>query len=132
MYTSATGMRLWRVVLLLNLALAVGLMLGYLAWGREAVRLGQELALARRLPGGAGVERTWQARGVVRAVLPELNVVVLTHEDLPGYMGAMTMGFRVRDPRLYAGLDIGDAVRFTLHGVPPNVEITAIAKEGGS
>jgi len=28
-------MRLWRVVLLLNLALAVGVLMGWLAWGRE-------------------------------------------------------------------------------------------------
>ncbi|HUM15663.1 MAG TPA: copper-binding protein [Candidatus Nitrosotalea sp.] len=121
-------MRLWRVVLLTNLALALGLMLGYLAWGREASRLGQELEQSRRQQAVAGVERTWHARGVVRAVLPELNVVVLTHEDLVGYMGSMTMGFRVHDPKLYDGLDIGDVVRFTLKGTPPNVEITALAK----
>ena len=121
-------MRLWRVVVLVNLALGVGLMLGYLAWGRESARLAGELERARGQQGVAGVERTWHARGVVRAVLPELNVVVLTHEDLVGYMGSMTMGFRVHDPKLYEGLDIGDTVRFTLSGVPPNVEITALAK----
>lgn len=122
-------MRLWRVVLLINLALGLGLLLGYLAWGRETARLGRELERARGQQLLAGVERTWQSRGVVRAVLPELNVVVLTHEDLVGYMGSMTMGFRVHDPKLYDGLDIGDTVRFTLTGVPPNVEITAIAKQ---
>jgi len=122
-------MRLWRVIVLVNLALAVGLLFGYLAWGREAVRLEQELEQARRQQLVVGSQRTWHSRGVVRAVLPELNVVVLTHEDLAGYMGAMTMGFRVHDPKLYEGLDIGDLVRFTLTGAPPNVEITAIAKE---
>ena len=121
-------MRLWRVVVLVNLALGVGLLFGYLAWGREVVRLGQELELARRQQPGIGSTRTWHGRGVVRAVLPELNVVVLTHDDLVGYMGAMTMGFRVHDPKLYEGLDIGDTVRFTLTGAPPNVEITALAK----
>ena len=124
-------MRLWRVVLLVNLALGLGLLFGYLAWGREAARLGQELDLARRQQVVGGSQRTWNSRGVVRAVLPELNVVVLTHEDLAGYMGSMTMGFRVHDPKLYEGLDIGDTVRFTLTGAPPNVEITAIAKESG-
>jgi Cu/Ag efflux protein CusF len=121
-------MRLWRVVVLVNLALGVGLLLGYLVWGRETTRLAGELERARGQQVVAGVPRTWQARGVVRAVLPELNVVVLTHEDLVGYMGSMTMGFRVHDPKLYEGLDIGDTVRFTLAGVPPNVEITALAK----
>ena len=122
-------MRLWRVILLVNLALGVGLLFGYLAWGRAVARLGQDLELARRQQFTTGSQRSWQARGVVRAVLPELNVVVLTHEDLAGYMGAMTMGFRVHDPKLYEGLDIGDTVRFTLTGAPPNVEITALAKE---
>jgi Cu/Ag efflux protein CusF len=119
-------MRLWRVVLLINVALALGLMLGYLAWGREVSRLDQELQQARREQTVAGGVRSWQSRGVVRAVLPELNVVVLTHDELAGYMGSMTMGFRVHDPKLYDGLDIGDVVRFTLSGAPPNVEITAI------
>jgi Cu/Ag efflux protein CusF len=123
-------MRLWRVVLLINVALALGLMLGYLAWGREVSRLDQELQQARREQTVAGGVRSWQSRGVVRAVLPELNVVVLTHDELAGYMGSMTMGFRVHDPKLYDGLDIGDVVRFTLSGAPPNVEITAIVKEG--
>jgi Cu/Ag efflux protein CusF len=117
------------VVLLINLALGLGLMLGYLAWGREAARLGRDLEQARRQQIVPGVQRTWHSRGVVRAVLPELNVVVLTHADLAGFMGSMTMGFRVHDPKLYEGLDIGDVVRFTLTGVPPNVEITAVAKE---
>jgi Cu/Ag efflux protein CusF len=122
-------MRLWRVIVLVNLALGVGLLFGYLAWGREVIRLGQELEAARQQQPVVGTPRTWHSRGVVRAVLPELNVVVLTHDDLAGYMGAMTMGFRVHDSKLYEGLDIGDTVRFTLTGAPPNVEITAIAKE---
>ena len=122
-------MRLWRVILLVNLALGLGLLCGYLAWGREATRLGQELERTRAGQASAGTRRAWQARGVVRAVLPELNVVVLTHEDLAGYMGSMTMGFRVHDPKLYDGLDIADAVIFTLTGTPPIVEITALAKQ---
>jgi Cu/Ag efflux protein CusF len=122
-------MRLWRAVLLVNLALALGFMLGYLAWGRQVARLEQELSLARRQ---AAVPRSWTVRGVVRAVLPQANVVILTHEDIPGYMAPMTMGFPVKDPKLVQGLDIGETVRFTLTGVPPDLVITAIAREGRS
>ena len=120
-------MRLWRAVLLMNLALGVGVMLGYLGWGRQVVRLEQELSAARQQ---AAVPRTWTVRGVVRAVLPDTNVVILTHEDIPGFMASMTMGFVVKHPALYQGLDIGETVRFTLSGVPPNVVITAITREG--
>ena len=123
-------MRLWRVVLLLNLAIGVGLLFGFLVWGRRAAELERELGAVRRQTAQAGVERTWTVRGVVRAVLPDMNVIVLTHEDIAGYMGPMTMGFRVHEPQLYQGLDIGDPVRFTLKGVPPNLTITAIAREG--
>ena len=119
-------MRLWRAVLLMNLALALGLMLGYLAWGRQLVRLEQELSVARRQ---AAVPRTWTVRGVVRAVLPQANVVILTHEDIPGFMTSMTMGFPVKDPKLVQELDIGETVRFTLSGVPPDLVITAIDRE---
>lgn len=123
-------MRLWRAVLLMNLALALGLMLGYLAWGRQLVRLEQELSAARQQ--AAVVPRSWTVRGIVRAVLPHANVVILTHEDIPGFMESMTMGFPVKDPKLYQGLDIGVTVRFTLTGVPPNVVITAITREDKS
>jgi len=111
----------------MNLALALGLMLGYFAWGRHLVRLGEELAVARQQ---AAVPRAWTLRGVVRAILPQGNIVILTHEEIAGLMGPMTMGFPVKDPTLYQGLDIGDTVRFTLSGVPPDLVITAIAREG--
>jgi Cu/Ag efflux protein CusF len=118
-------MRLWRAVLLMNLALGLGLFVGYLAWGRELLRLEQDLAAARQQ---AAVPRTWTVRGIVRAILPQANVVILTHEDIPGFMGSMTMGFPVQDPKFYEGLDIGETVRFTLTGVPPNLVITAIER----
>jgi Cu/Ag efflux protein CusF len=122
-------MRLWRAVVLVNLALAVGLLLGFLTWGRRAAELEAELGVARREAASAAVERTWTVRGVVRAILPDMNVIVLSHEEIAGYMGPMTMGFRVHEPQLYRGLDIGDEVRFTLTGVPPNLLITAIARD---
>ena len=119
-------MRLWRVVLLMNAALFLGLFLGFLAWGRPFLRVQRELARQQ----APVTERTWTVRGVVRAIFPDQSVIVLTHEDIPGYMAPMTMGFPVRDPTLYDGLDIGDVVRFTLRGIPPNLLITAIVKEG--
>jgi Cu/Ag efflux protein CusF len=123
-------MRLWRVSLLLNLALGAGVLLGYLAWGRDTLRLELALEAARQQSAGGGGERTWTARGVVRAVLTDLNVVVLTHEDIPGLMPSMTMGFKVHEPRLYQGLDIGATVRFTLKGTgADNMQIVAIARE---
>lgn len=119
-------MRLWKVVILVNLALLVGVGSGYLWWGRQAARLQRDLAAARSL--ASGVEREWKVNGVVRAILADLDVLVITHEELPGYMAPMTMGFRVAAPKIYEGIRIGDAVRFTVRGAPPNVKIIAIEK----
>ena len=125
-------MKLWRAVLLLNLALAVGLLLGWLAWGREVSRLEARLSQSQRVV-VIGGEQTWVVKGVVRAVIPEIQVLVLTHDEIPGYMSAgMTMGFKVKDARLLERARVGDVVRFTLTGVPPDLQITALATEGQS
>ena len=136
--------------MLLNLALAVGIGWGYAWWGRRTDRLGaeaveartradrleRELAAARAAtPNAAPAAQQWQVRGLVRAVLPELNVVVITHEEIPGYMPSMTMGFRTAAPELHESVRVGDTARFTLRGTPPDVVVTAIeaaANRGGS
>lgn len=125
-------MRLWKAVALVNLALGVGLLMGYLWWGREAARTRQETTVTIQAGAAPGEERQWIVRGVVRSVVPEINVLVLTHEDIPGFMPSMTMGFRAANPQLYNGLQAGDVIRFTLKGVPPNVTIVAITREGKS
>ncbi|MFZ1057968.1 MAG: copper-binding protein [Candidatus Rokuibacteriota bacterium] len=125
-------MRLWKAIALLNLALGVGLLIGYLWWGREAARARQETTVTIQAGAAALEEREWAVRGVVRSVIPEINVLVVTHEDIPGFMPSMTMGFRAASPKLYAGLQVGDLIRFTLKGVPPNVTIVAITREGKS
>lgn len=114
-----------RVVVLLNLALAIGIGGGYLWWGRDVTRLTRELAEARAAAAGP---REYQAEGVVRAVLPDINVVVITHEEIAGYMPSMTMGFRASSPKIYETVQIGDAVRFTLRGTPPNLALVAVEK----
>src|SRR5262249_61084465 len=102
---------------------------GWGCWGggRRAARLGRGLAGARAATTG---QREFHAEGVIRAVLPDIGVVVITHDEITGYMPAMTMGFRATSPKVYDGVDVGDAVRFTLGGVPPNVALTSIEKLG--
>jgi Cu(I)/Ag(I) efflux system protein CusF len=121
-------MRVWQVVVLLNLALALGAGGGYLWWGRQTAQLQQELAVARAAAARAAVEREFKGEGVVRAVLPELNVLVITHGEIAGLMPPMTMGFRVASPALYDSIEVGDPVRFVLRGVPPTVTLTGIEK----
>jgi len=126
-------MRLWRVVLLLNLAVGVGVLVGWLAWGQQIPRLERRLLESQQRVLVVGGEQTWIVKGVVRAVIPEIRVVVLTHDEIPGFMPAgMTMGFKVQNPNVLERARVGDVVRFTLKGVPPDVQITALVKEGQS
>ena len=120
-------MAVWKVVLLLDLALALGVGGGYVWWGRQVDRLRRELVEARAAAAGP---REFHAQGVVRAVLPEMGLVVITHEEIAGYMPAMTMGFRAASPKVYDAVEVGDAVRFTLGGVPPNLALIAVEKLG--
>jgi Cu/Ag efflux protein CusF len=120
-------MPVWKVVLLLDLALALGVGGGYVWWGRQVDRLRRELVEARAAATGP---REFHAEGVIRAVLPEMGLVVITHEEIAGYMPAMTMGFRATSPKVYDAVEVGDAVRFTLAGVPPNLALTGVEKLG--
>ena len=120
-------MRAWKVVLLLNLALVLGVSWGYLWWGRQARTLQRDLAAARVAAATTG-EREYHVTGVVRAALEDLGLLVVTHGEIPGYMPAMTMGFRTTSPKIVESVKVGDAVRFTLRGTPPNLAITAIEK----
>ena len=120
-------MRAWKVVAVINLALLIGAGWGYTFWGLRVGRLERELAEAKAAA-ESGIERQWEVEGIVRASLPEIGVLVLTHGEIQGFMPAMTMGFRVASPKIQEAVSVGDAVRFTLRGVPPNVAVTTIEK----
>ena len=63
----------------------------------------------------AGPEpRRFSLRGQVLAVQPDRQVVTVKHEDIRGFMDAMTMPFKVRDRRLLDPLRPGDLITATL------------------
>jgi len=58
--------------------------------------------------------RTFQVKGVVQEIKPGTTAVVIKHEEIPGYMPAMTMPFEVKEARQLADLKPGDTVSFRL------------------
>jgi Cu/Ag efflux protein CusF len=120
-------MRLWKVVVLLNIALGVGVGLGYLRWAREVRSLQDEVARLRAEATRPGPQ-SWTVRGIVRSVIPKLGAIFLTHEALPGLMDAMTMGFEADDAKLLDGLTPGDAVRFTVRKDGDRLVLVAIER----
>ena len=119
-------MRMWKVAILVNLALAVGLGVGYGAWGRRLVALDGEVktsqaqvAQLRRereacFAGARFGEQLWEGRGIVRAVYP--RVLIVTHEEIPGLLPARTTGFRLADSVDRGRAHAGDPIRFWLQG----------------
>jgi Cu/Ag efflux protein CusF len=120
-------MRLWKVLVLLNLALCVGIGLGYLRWAREVRSLQDEIDRLRAQAARPSAQ-SWTVRGIVRSLIPKLGAVFLTHEALPGLMDAMTMGFETDDPKLLDGLAPGDPVRFTVRREGEKLTLVSIEK----
>jgi len=54
------------------------------------------------------------SRTIWLATVPGASQIVLEHGEIEGFMGAMTMGYRIDPPSLLAGLKPGDKVRFTI------------------
>ncbi|HYE30307.1 MAG TPA: SCO family protein [Methylomirabilota bacterium] len=57
--------------------------------------------------------QVYQVRGIIQRFDDDESVVI-KHEEIPGYMQAMTMPFDVKDTNELAGLQPGDVVRFNL------------------
>jgi Cu/Ag efflux protein CusF len=71
-------------------------------------------------------QRTVVGEGKVIAVVPSSSQVVVDHKDIPGVMGAMTMGYRVEPSSLLERVQAGDTIRFIMD--PQQQVIVAIEK----
>jgi protein SCO1/2 len=58
--------------------------------------------------------KTYPVTGQVLGIRPDIRELRLAHDEIPGYMPAMSMSFAVKDLRLLDGLSRGDLVRGTL------------------
>lgn len=75
---------------------------------------------------GQPEKQTFSARGVVKGVIADGKGVRIAHEDIPGFMQAMTMDFEVKDPALLAGVRPEDTITFTIEKTSESLYITAL------
>jgi protein SCO1 len=67
------------------------------------------------MPSVSANAKPYPFRGVIRRVDAQRSEITVAHEDIPGYMAAMTMSFPVRDdPRVVGLLRSGDRIEATL------------------
>jgi len=61
-----------------------------------------------------GVPKFVTGDGKVIALVTGSHQIVVDHEEIKGFMDAMTMGYNVNSPSLLKGLNPGDKIRFTI------------------
>ena len=73
----------------------------------------------------------YPVRGVVISTDPSNGEVLLKHQEIPGFMPAMTMAYRLDDPSIFSELHPGDLITATLlvdhdSSGPTNLRLTEI------
>ena len=78
-------------------------------------------------PGEANL-RSFAARGVVKQLKADDGTILLNHEAISNYMDAMTMPFKVKEPKELTDLRPGDQVSFRLSVTGTESWIDQVAK----
>jgi Cu/Ag efflux protein CusF len=63
----------------------------------------------------AGPEEQYPLRGEVVGLDPEGQIAKIKHEEIKGWMDAMTMDFHVRDKAEFEKLQVGDRISGTVY-----------------
>lgn len=86
------------------------------------------LALASGACGSKSDERTYPLKGQVLSISG--NQANIKHEEIKGFMAAMTMPYKVSDPKLLEGIAPGDLIDATLVVLPNDAYLTEVRKVG--
>jgi protein SCO1 len=76
--------------------------------------------------------REYQLSGQILAIEPETQELLVKHEDIKGFMPAMTMTYTVSDAALLKDRVAGDLITATLQVAPEAAYLTAITKTGSA
>lgn len=94
------------------------------------------IALAAAIIGAAcaapAETRSYQLTGQLLVVKPETKEVLVRHEDIPGFMPAMTMPYVVKDEASLKGRAPGDLIKATLVVGDERAYLSEIVKTGAA
>lgn len=88
------------------------------------------LALALVLVAGCSRAREYELRGQVLSVDRDRQEITVKHEDIVGFMPAMTMPFRVKDPSELESRVPGELIRATLIVGDGDVHLEGVTRTG--
>ncbi len=97
------------------------------------VRLVSALLLVQTLACHSQPEKQlFVGHGVVEAVAINGKKVRIKHDEIPGFMQAMTMDFEVNDAAVLAGIAAEDTVEFTLERTQTSIHLVAITRKNAA
>jgi protein SCO1/2 len=76
--------------------------------------------------------RQFQLHGQVLSVAPDRREATIKHDEIAGFMPAMTMPYKVQDPALLDGVAPGDIVDAILVVVSNDAYLSAVRKSGSA
>lgn len=82
--------------------------------------------------GGSADRREYKLQGQVLSIQPNHRQAVIRHEDIPGFMSAMTMPYDVKDPKEYESLVPGDLINAKLVVLPTAAYLEDVKKVGNA
>ncbi|QQS40181.1 MAG: copper-binding protein [Acidobacteriota bacterium] len=94
---------------------------------------GTETSNAPETPGTETREdgtQIYQVKGVVRGIDKNQKEIAIEHEEIPGFMSAMTMDFKVSDPAMLEDVAPGDKIDFELERKGTDLTVTKIIAQG--
>jgi Cu/Ag efflux protein CusF len=72
--------------------------------------------------------KEFQMRGEVTGLDAGGHVATIKHEEIKGFMGAMTMGYQVKDPAEFSKLSVGEPITATVYQTTDDMWIGNIQK----
>lgn len=81
-------------------------------------------------PQSSNAARTFTVHGVVMALKPADQIIVIRHEAISNYMDGMTMPFKAADTKTFSALSPGDQVTFQLHVTDQESRVDNFVKTG--
>jgi Cu/Ag efflux protein CusF len=79
--------------------------------------------------GAGAATKQYSTKGVVKSFGPDRKFANIAHENIPGYMSAMTMSFEAKSADQLKDLAVGDKVALTFSADGGKHVLTAIKKE---
>jgi len=88
------------------------------------------LAIAAAACGSHSDQRTFPLQGQVQSIDAPRKLVIVKHEEIKGFMPAMTMPYEVEDPAVLTRLAPGDLINSTLVVMLSGAHLTNVKKVG--